>query len=476
MDHFPPLNNGLCESRLPLCDSTALELGRALLNGTDDSSNEIIAGAICQDPFLALWCVCQAGEYFIRLPLPSEISHWFLSHGAVHFLSDSESCSEPDCEVDQPIKTAVATAAVASRHVQDEQAQSHRSHLLGLLAEANILLKSFSIDGQVASPATDALLPRWLATALRAINSSEPMRDASPEAKVSEARLRIQTGIEKLEAEDRQAVNEVCRQALTRFHAALPVARGILPVLCRKLLRLQQLETEFQTTLQREKLASLKQLAYGASHEINNPLANISTRAQTLLRDEKDPERHRQLSTINGQAFRAHEMISDMMLFAHPPQLHPEPTDVEALLKRVIEESGPEAQSQGTELCVVVKGDLPLWSVDPIQLIVALKALVRNSIEALGSGGHVVASLRLGTGENGSTPPVLEISVTDDGPGIPAAASRHLFDPFYSGREAGRGLGFGLAKCWRIVELHEGEILVDSQPGMGAAFTIRLPG
>ena len=65
--------------------------------------------------------------------------------------------------------------------------------------------------------------------------------------------------------------------------------------------------------------------------------------------------------------------------------------------------------------------------------------------------------------------------VTDTGPGISPEVRRHLFDPFYSGREAGRGLGFGLAKCWRIITDHGGQIDITSEPGRGATFVLRLP-
>jgi len=99
---------------------------------------------------------------------------------------------------------------------------------------------------------------------------------------------------------------------------------------------------------------------------------------------------------------------------------------------------------------------------------VVLKAVVQNALEALGHGGHVEVALRHGAGE-------VEISVADDGPGITPGERRHLFDPFYSARQAGRGLGMGLAKCWRIVTNHGGRIEVESTPGRGATFTIRLP-
>lgn len=76
----------------------------------------------------------------------------------------------------------------------------------------------------------------------------------------------------------------------------------------------------YEQQLETEKLAAMRQLAYGASHEIDDPLANISSRTQMLLRDERDPQRRRWLTTINSQAFH-HEMIADMMLFAKPPAL-----------------------------------------------------------------------------------------------------------------------------------------------------------
>src|SRR5436190_24315311 len=89
--------------------------------------------------------------------------------------------------------------------------------------------------------------------------------------------------------------------------------------------------SEFSAAVESAKLQALYNFAYGLSHEINNPLANIATRAQTLLVDEKDPERRRKLATIVQQAFRAHEMIADLMLFARPPALRLEEIDLARL-------------------------------------------------------------------------------------------------------------------------------------------------
>src|SRR5438445_8130194 len=105
---------------------------------------------------------------------------------------------------------------------------------------------------------------------------------------------------------------------------------------------------DFLAAVEAAKLHALYNFAYGLSHEINNPLANIATRAQTLLADEKDPDRRRKLATIVQQAFRAHEMIADLMLFAHPPQMQPRETDLIRLIDTVVAELSEQAKEQGT--------------------------------------------------------------------------------------------------------------------------------
>src|SRR5436305_11183742 len=101
--------------------------------------------------------------------------------------------------------------------------------------------------------------------------------------------------------------------------------------------------SEFAPAVESAKLQALYNFAYGLSHEINNPLANISARAQTLLVDEKDPERRRKLATIVQQAFKAHEMIADLMLFARPPAMRPEEVDLAKLAHTVVAEMQEQA-------------------------------------------------------------------------------------------------------------------------------------
>ena len=227
---------------------------------------------------------------------------------------------------------------------------------------------------------------------------------------------------------------------------------------------------DIASQLEQAKLNAMKELAYGASHEINNPLANISARAQALLRDETDPDRRRTLQAIDAQALRAHEMISDLMLFARPPQLQTVDCDVRELVDDVVAKGRVAAGDVEIEITPPAAGPPVIAQVDPAQLAVAIDALIRNAMEALGPSGRVAVNVHR-CGKAG-----VRITVTDNGPGIAPEVRDHLFDPFYSGREAGRGLGFGLSKCWRIVQEHGGAIDVESPGGQGAAFIIRIGG
>jgi signal transduction histidine kinase len=245
-----------------------------------------------------------------------------------------------------------------------------------------------------------------------------------------------------------------------------------LPLLARRLADYERQLADVNSRLEREKLDSMKELAYGASHEINNPLANIAARAQTLLEEEPNPERQRKLAAIHRQAMRAHEMIADLMLFARPPKLSLSDCDIRQIVRQVVDELRELAEEQGTTLSCNLTDQSISVRADSTQLCVALNAVVTNSLEAVGEGGTVIVEVR----RTDSAPATLvEVAVRDDGPGISDELRHHVFDPFFSGREAGRGLGFGLSKCWRIVTDHGGYVVVRNPATGGAEVAILLP-
>jgi signal transduction histidine kinase len=234
------------------------------------------------------------------------------------------------------------------------------------------------------------------------------------------------------------------------------------------LARVKQLDKHFQETLETEKLEAMAEFAAGAGHEINNPLAIIAGRAQLFLRDETDPERRRELALMNAQVRRAYEMIADMRLFARPPRPELKSVDLIGLIDTLIADLLPLAAERSIQLRRIGDAGPIEAEVDPTQLSVAIQALCRNSFEAIGYEGRVEIAVWERVDE-------VEIRVEDNGPGIPPEHRRHLFDPFYSSRQAGRGLGLGLSKCWRIVTGHGGRIEVASPTARGAVLTITLP-
>ena len=243
-----------------------------------------------------------------------------------------------------------------------------------------------------------------------------------------------------------------------------------------KLARLVQLEADFQRALEVEKLEAMAEFAAGAGHEINNPLTVISGRAQLLLREETDPERQHALALISAQAMRVYEMIADMMLFARPPRPDLQSVELIALLDDLVADFLPRCARQETAIRRSGQPG-PIWvEADPVQLNVAVRAICQNSLEALQSGGHIEIECTRHTpcADEADECAFVRIRITDDGPGIAPEERRHLFDPFYSARQAGRGLGLGLSKAWRIITNHAGRIEVESSPGHGATFVITL--
>ncbi len=262
-------------------------------------------------------------------------------------------------------------------------------------------------------------------------------------------------------------------------------ASSVSPKTVRSLLKLAishaRSESLFSARLQKEKLEAMKQLAYGASHEINNPLANIATGAQVLIGSEKDCDRKQRLARIYAQAMVAHDMISDMMLFAHPPTPVFELADIRLLVRDII----CRRDREGNLIRVALGANVDKARIDVNQISVVLDALLKNSSEAI-KEREAIEQRRGGNAAEKYSPAIeLRISVvrnrllfrvSDNGIGISDQAARHLFDPFYSGREAGRGHGFGLSKAWRIVALHQGEISFQRDGRAGETeFTFWVP-
>ena len=433
---------------LPLSGSSAAAILRALLADTSDTAAHVLAEQMRVDPLLAWWALCRVGDCWHDSSSDyndcEHLAQWLAEYRFSQFAWEADA-KEPAGDSDQVVwlssnsrrwsklvHLAVRVAATDSQPDAKTYLEIVRQHgptLLDVLVDTS---RETAIDDQMKPP--------------------------------------------EVAADDRhQRLAEETVATVWESNSA-PL---FLSQIAKKVSRLHDLQTAYDDQLRHEKTEAMRELAYGASHEVNNPLANISSRAQTLLYGETDPERRRKLATINSQAFRAHEMIANMMLFAKPPQPQLTDVDIVQVVAEVVERSQEEAQRQETLLKMETTGPLHglTASADADQVAVAVQTLVRNALEALQSGGEVVVSIRSLTdvSEAGVALEAVAIEVLDNGPGISREALPHLFDPFYSGREAGRGLGFGLSKCWTIAKQHGGSITVESPRTGGATFTLILP-
>ena len=251
-------------------------------------------------------------------------------------------------------------------------------------------------------------------------------------------------------------------------HSAVDVDEtpSMLQPLARMMHRQRSMRKTFDQRLRRSKLGALKQLAYGLSHEINNPLANISTRAQQLQRGEEDATRVAVLQRIIDQVYRAHEMIADLMFYAHPPRADRQRHDLSQILREVADDFDEEIRRQAIRLEIQSDHASQVGLVDRSMIAEAVRALVRNAIDAIGCEGTIVVSLVRDRDR-------WLIHVADSGPGLTEHARRHAFDPYFSGREAGRGLGLGLCRAYRIARLHHGDVTLAGGP-TGCVVTIAI--
>lgn len=462
---LPALDVDGCPRRLPLGDRSAPALAALLVDGAGREPQIAAREAVEADPPLALWTLVRSAQHGCdELKTTEALADWLARH-AGQVLRWPEGAEAAPIERDwmdgcDRLRWQSLAVARRARELAEGSEAADEAFLLGLVHAAD---KWWTLDagrGPTDDVATRAAAPPWLAAAL--VQLARPSPDLSgPAAHV----LRARQSVDELPTpgDDRPPSANSGEAAIA---ASLPKLAALL-ALC------EQLRHDFERQLETEKLEAMAEFAAGAGHEINNPLAVIAGRAQLLIADEANPERRRELAVMNTQAMRVFEMISDMMLFARPPRPQLADCDLSAIVARVSSDLAAKVAERNVSL-ERIGDDEPLMAVaDAVQLAVALRALCDNALNVLGRGGKLTLAIERGIRDGRCAETV--ITVRDTGPGIPAAVRRHLFDPFYSGRRAGRGLGMGLAKCWRIVTNHGGTLDVESGHEQGATFTIRLP-
>jgi signal transduction histidine kinase len=230
--------------------------------------------------------------------------------------------------------------------------------------------------------------------------------------------------------------------------------------------------------LQEGRLRALAEFAGGAGHEVNNPLAVISGQAQYLLGHATDwfapaaeAEATRALKAIVAQTRRIHGLLRELMLFARPSPPCRVQFDLPTVLGEVAASLADLAAERQVRVEVLARPERFALRADAGQVRQALACLLRNAIEAAPPQGWARLEMRPGAPGAG-----VEVAVEDSGPGPEPAQRAALFDPFYSGRSAGRGRGLGLPIAWRLARQQGGDVrLEDPRPGQPTRFLLTLP-
>ncbi|MBL0277174.1 MAG: HAMP domain-containing protein [Anaeromyxobacter sp.] len=239
--------------------------------------------------------------------------------------------------------------------------------------------------------------------------------------------------------------------------------------------RTAELTRAHAALVQSEKLSSLGQLSASIAHEINNPLAGILTYAKLLAReaetDVPDEARRRsmvkRLSMVQREAERCSAIVRNLLDFARARPLQLKDVELDKVVRESLQLIGHQLALQGHTVETRL-ARLPPVHADFGELRQAFVNLALNAMEAMGKGGHLTVLTR--ALEDGRS---VEIAITDDGPGIPPEIRSKIFDPFFTTKEMGTGLG--LSVVYGIVQRHGGTVTVESEPGRGTTFTLRLP-
>jgi signal transduction histidine kinase/HD-like signal output (HDOD) protein len=233
-----------------------------------------------------------------------------------------------------------------------------------------------------------------------------------------------------------------------------------------------------QQLVRTKSLASLGEMAAGAAHEMNNPLAVVCGRAQLLAGRLADPAAKQDALQIAQQGDRLSQIITDLMAFAKPAAPKLEATAIGPLLEQAVAEARQRSGVHGAAIPVRVDAgaNLPRVALDTEQIRLALVEILLNALQATGEvvskqpGAMVAVQVRFEPVEG-----QLIIQIGDQGPGMSEAVLKQAFAPFFSAKPAGRQRGMGLAKALRWVELHGGTIRMDSTPNVGTTVVVLLP-
>ncbi len=234
---------------------------------------------------------------------------------------------------------------------------------------------------------------------------------------------------------------------------------------------IEQLRQLNEHLIRAEKLAAAGTLAAGVAHEVNNPLASISSLIQILqARHSADEETREMLRLIQTQIARITQVTRDMMEFARTRPPARAPQDINRIVEASIRLANFDKSFRRLQVTTKQDASAPMIQADADQMQQVFLNLLLNARDAMPEGGelHVQTLYNKSSGE-------VAVEVADTGTGISPEHRAHIFDPFFTTKPAGQGTGLGLAVCYGIIAAHDGRIEVTSNDGRGTCVRVSLP-
>lgn len=221
--------------------------------------------------------------------------------------------------------------------------------------------------------------------------------------------------------------------------------------------------------MQSDRISAMQTMTAGLAHEVRNPLnaakLQLELLERRLRRNGDDPRLTEPSELAQKEIERLTELLNDFLAFARPPELHVQEHDVAEIIRHVADLERIAAEKRGAVLALVAAPEHLHARVDAAKIHQVVLNLVRNAVEAVTAGGHVTLELS-------ATHDTFTVRVQDDGPGIPPEVRTRIFEPFFSTKEGGTGLGMSIVHS--LVSLHGGEIDLDSSAA-GTRFDVTIP-
>ncbi|WP_379968111.1 ATP-binding protein [Ectobacillus sp. sgz5001026] len=215
-----------------------------------------------------------------------------------------------------------------------------------------------------------------------------------------------------------------------------------------------------------DKLAAIGQMAAGIAHEIRNPLTSVKGYTEFLQLDEHDDERNEYLSIILDEVDRVNEIVEDFLVLAKPKVVQLKRHNVVAIVQHVLALMQFDARKKGIRFMLDFNFENILVDCDESRLKQVFLNFLKNGMEAMPGGGEIRVNLHAHSGH-------VHISIQDTGLGIPKDKLKKIGEPFFTTKKNGNGLG--LMVSFKIIEGHNGKIVVDSEMNIGTTFTVILP-